>query len=222
MLIPNNLPRPRMPRGTPVFRRINLLQPVELPNRLQPRVNQLPSARPVFRNLTMCLRRSPARSVQHPFRAPCHRANPAEIREYALSATQAFFGPNGLFFEGAHELGVEGGIEGFAGEALGECLYPDATTKRDDGFISLDGFGEVLNEFVFALALDGDLLDLDGLAVEFTRHAYRVPGDAHFALAAREAYGDACAAANKEDFLVAGDDVYEFGDGFGGGYDHGG
>ena len=182
----------------------------------------MPSARPVFRDFTVRLRRAAARPVQHPFRAARNRANPAEIREYALSATQAFFGPNGLFFEGAHELGVEGGIEGFAGEALGVCLYPDATTKRDDGFISLDGFREILNEFVLTLALNRDLFDLDGLAVEFTRHAYRVPGDAHFALAAREAYGDACAAANKEDFLVAGDDVYEFGDGFGGGYDHGG
>ena len=91
-------------------------------------------------------------------------------------------------------MGVERGIKGFSGEAFGECLYPDAATKRNDGFISLDGFGEFLDKFVFALAFDGDLFDLDGFAVEFACHAYRVPGDAHFALAAREANGDARAA----------------------------
>ena len=142
-----------MPSRTPILSRINLFESIQLPNRLQSRVNQLPRTGSILRDFTVRLRRSPTRPVQHPFRAACNRANPAEIREDALSATQAFFGPNGLFFEGAHELGVERGIKGFAGEAFGECLYPDATTKRNDGFISLDGFGEVLNEFVFALAL---------------------------------------------------------------------
>ena len=55
MLFPNNLPRPRVPSRTPILRRINLLQPIKLPNRLQPSVDELPSARPVVSHFTMLL-----------------------------------------------------------------------------------------------------------------------------------------------------------------------
>jgi hypothetical protein len=55
-----------------------------------------------------------------------------------------------------------------------------------------------LNELVLALALNRNLLNLDGLAIELACYADGVPGDADFTLASCEAHGDARAATNKK------------------------
>ena len=197
MLLTHNLARPRMPSGTPVFRRINLLESVQLPNRLQASVNQLPSAGPILVNLAMFRSRSPARPVEHPFRAASNGANPAEICEHALPAAKALLGPDRLLFKQSHELSVERSVDRFARESLGYCLNTRAAAKRDNGLISLDGLSQFLNELILALPFNRDLLDLHRIAVKLTRHAHGVAGDPDFPLSSREAHGDTRAATNK-------------------------
>ena len=80
MFLAHNLPRPRMPSGAPIFWRINLLQPIELPNRLQPSINELPSARSVFGDFAMLFGLAATRTIEHSLRAPGNGANAAEVR----------------------------------------------------------------------------------------------------------------------------------------------
>jgi hypothetical protein len=94
-------------------------------------------------------------------------------------------------------------------------LNARAATKRDNRLIALDGFSQILNELILALALNRDLLNLHGIAVKLTSHAHGVAGDPDFTLSSREAHGDTGAATNKKNFLVPRDDVDEFRNGLG-------
>jgi len=100
-------------------------------------------------------------------------------------------------------------------------LNARAATKRDNRLIPLDGFSQILNELILALSFNRDLLNLDWIPVQLASHAHGVAGDPDFPLSSREANGDARAATNKKNFLVARNDGDEFRNGFGGGYNHG-
>jgi hypothetical protein len=141
--------------------------------------------------------RSPARSVQHPFRAASNGANPAEIRKYTLPAPQALLSPNSLLLEYAQKLCVKRSVDSLTRKSLSDSLNARAAAKRDNGLIPFDGLREFLNELVLALSLNRDLLNLYWIAVKLTRHAHGVAGDPDFALSAREAHGDTRAATNK-------------------------
>ena len=84
---------------------------------------------------------------------------------------------------------------------------PTPQPKETMASTSAAGSGQVLDELVLALALDGDLGQLQGLALQLARHADGVGGDAHLALAAGQAHRHAGAAAGEQHLLVPGDEV---------------
>src|SRR3990172_5275689 len=172
-------------------------------------------------HLAMLLGRATARAVQEPLRAPGHRTDTAVLRQHAIAAAQAFLGPDRLLLENAEELSVESGVDGLSGEPLGDGLHARAAAEGDDGFGLGHLVSQVLDELVLALALDGDLGEFEGLALDLAGHAGGGGGDAHLALATGEADGDAGATAHEEDLAVARDEVLELGDGLRRRDDHG-
>ena len=160
MFLADDLAGPAVPGGAPVLGRNDGFQAVELADALEAVVDQLPGAGPVGVDFAMFLGRAAAGAVEHAFGAAGDGADAAERGQHAVAAAEAFFGPDGLFFEDAEELGVQGGVDGLVGEAFGEGLHAGAAAEGDDGLVALDGGGEVLDELVLALPLDGGLFDL--------------------------------------------------------------
>jgi hypothetical protein len=69
----------------------------------------------------------PQRPFPEALRAAGHRADAFELSQHVVSADLTPFLPNGLLFEGTHELGVESGVERQFGEPLGDDLLLHAT-----------------------------------------------------------------------------------------------
>lgn len=156
---------------TPVLGRLDLLQPIQLPNIFEPFVNELPGARKAGVDFTPVFTRAAARAIHHVLRAAGDRADAAVEMEHARAAGSAFFRPDAPLFQNADEGGVEARVNRFVGKTFGQRLHAGAAAQRQHG-IGLPGrLGGLLEENVVALAFDGELLDLQGKIIQFGRHA---------------------------------------------------
>lgn len=156
---------------TPVLGRLDLLQPVQLPNIFEPFVNELPGARKAGVDFAPVFTRSAARAVHHVLRAAGDRADAAVEMEHARSAGSAFFRPDAPLFQNADEGGVEGRVNRFVHKTFGQCLHAGTAAQRQHG-VSLPGrLGGLFEENVVALAFYGELLDRKGNVIQFGRHA---------------------------------------------------
>jgi hypothetical protein len=145
----------------PVFRRLDLFEPVKLTNAFEPPIDKLPGAGTVGHDLTTVFPGTTAGAIKHMFGAPGNRTDTAVFVQHTGSAGNAFLGPDRSLFENTKEGGVQSGINRLFRIPFRNGLNAGTAPERKHRIVSFDCFGSLLDEHVVAMTLNGKFLNLE-------------------------------------------------------------